>query len=137
MGFQNDDDGTTGSPYRPAIITAICLEIARPAGPGSRPEAYGIPQSPGSVHQRGFEPHQVTYLQRQRDRINLCLDWLERNGTRDGFAPDTFSIMDLNLICALGNVVLHGSSEWRDRPTLEAITVRYQERPSVKSTSNQ
>jgi glutathione S-transferase len=85
----------------------------------------------------GFEPDRVTYLQRQRDRIDLCLDWLERNATRDGFAPGAFSIMDLNLICALGNVDLHGSFEWRGRQTLEAITVRYEERPSVKSTSNE
>jgi glutathione S-transferase len=85
----------------------------------------------------GFEPDQVAYLQRQRDRIDFCLDWLEQNATCDGFAPGSFSIMDLNLICALGNVDNHKSFEWRGRPTLEAIIARCAERPSVKSTSNE
>jgi glutathione S-transferase len=83
----------------------------------------------------GLEPDQVTYLQRQRDRIDLCLDWLEGKATCDGFAPGEFSIMDLNLICALGNVDHHKSFEWRGRPRLEAIVARYSERPSVKSTA--
>jgi glutathione S-transferase len=85
----------------------------------------------------GIEPNQVAYLRRQRDRIDLCLDWLETKATADGFAPGEFSIMDLNLICALGNVDNHKSFEWRGRPTLEAIVVRYSERPSVKSTAKE
>jgi glutathione S-transferase len=85
----------------------------------------------------GFEPDQVGYLQRQRDRIDFCLDWLERNATCEGFAPGKFSIMDLNLICALGNVDNHKSFEWRGRPTLETIITRCSERRSVKSTSNE
>src|SRR5262249_26868257 len=81
----------------------------------------------------GIESTQVAYLQRQRDRIDCCLDWLERKATTDGFAPGEFSIMDLNLICALGNVDNHGSFEWRGRTALEAIVARYSERPSVRS----
>jgi glutathione S-transferase len=71
----------------------------------------------------------VAYLRRQRDRIDLCLDWLDKTATREGFAPGVFSIMDLNLVCALGNVDNHKSFEWRGRPTLEAIVVGYAERP--------
>jgi glutathione S-transferase len=82
----------------------------------------------------GVEADQVAYLRRQRDRIDLCLDWLDKNATSDGFAPGEFSIMDLNLICALGNVDNHKSFEWRGRPALEAIVARYSERPSVKAT---
>ena len=85
----------------------------------------------------GLELEQNSYLRRQRDRIELCLDWLETNATRDGFAPGIFSIMDLNLVCALGNVDNHRSFEWRHRPMLEAIIVRYAERPSVKSTAQE
>jgi glutathione S-transferase len=59
----------------------------------------------------GLESDQVAYLRRQRDRIDLCLDWLETKATRDGFVPDEFSVMDLNLICALGNVDNHKSFE--------------------------
>ena len=85
----------------------------------------------------GLEPENVTYLRRQRDRIDSCLDWLEKQAACDGFAPGTFSIMDLNLICALGNVDNHKSFEWRGRPMLEAIVVRYAERPAVKSTARE
>jgi glutathione S-transferase len=85
----------------------------------------------------GLEPEHVTYLGRQRDRIDSCLDWLDKNATGQGFAPGEFSITDLNLICALGNIDNHKSFEWRDRPTLEAIVTRYSERPSVKSTAKE
>ena len=85
----------------------------------------------------GLEADQVAYLGRQRDRIDSCLDWLESNATGEGFAPGEFSIMDLNLICALGNVDHHRSFEWRGRPKLEALIARYAERPSVKSTAQE
>jgi glutathione S-transferase len=85
----------------------------------------------------GLEPDQVAYLRRQRERIDACLDWLEEQATWAGFAPGEFSIMDLNLICALGNVDHHKSFEWRGRPKLEAIVARHSERPSVKSTAQE
>src|SRR5262249_4881065 len=62
MGFQNDDDGAAGSPYRPAIITAIrpgILKLRRtsatslnhpaiPAPPRARnPRADRVPQHHG------------------------------------------------------------------------------------------
>ena len=61
----------------------------------------------------GLEPNRVAYLRRQRERIDVCLDWLEKQSTWNGFVPDEFSIMDINLICALGNVDQHKSFEWR------------------------
>jgi glutathione S-transferase len=85
----------------------------------------------------GLEPEQVTYLRRQRNRIDSCLDWLEKQATCEGFVPGQFSIMDLNLICALGNVDNHKSLEWRGRPKLEAIVAFYAERTSVKSTARE
>ncbi len=84
-----------------------------------------------------LEPEQVAYLRRQRDRIDCCLDWLEKQATRDGFAPGAFSVMDVNLLCALGNIDNHKSFEWRGRPMLEAIVARYAERPSVASTARE
>jgi hypothetical protein len=45
--------------------------------------------------------------------------------------------MDLNLLCALGNVDNHKSFEWRGRPTLEAIVARYSERLAVKLTAKE
>jgi len=85
----------------------------------------------------GYEPHAIPYLERQRVRIDLCLDWLEKTATREGFAPGMFSIMDVNLICALGNVDNHNTFDWRGRPNLEAIVDRYCERSSVKSTAHE
>jgi hypothetical protein len=57
-----------------------------------------------------------------------------KQATPDGFAPGIFSMMDLNLVCALGNVDNRKSFEWRGRPILEAIYAGYADRPSVKST---
>ena len=85
----------------------------------------------------GLEPEQVTYLRRQRNRIDSSLDWLETQATHEGFAPGSFSIMDLNLICTLGNIDNHKSFEWRGRPKLEAIVARYVDRPSVASTARE
>jgi glutathione S-transferase len=85
----------------------------------------------------GLELNDVVYLQRQRNRIDLCLDWLDKSATREGFAPGVFSIMDLNLLCALGNVDNHKSFEWRGRPALEAIVARYSERLAVKLTAKE
>jgi glutathione S-transferase len=85
----------------------------------------------------GLEPEQNRYLQRQRARIDLCLDWLDRQATAEGFAPGLFSIMDINLICALGNIDNHRSFEWRPRPNLEGIVARHAERPSVRSTMHE
>jgi glutathione S-transferase len=83
----------------------------------------------------GLEPEQVVYLRRQRDRIDRCLDWLDTRATADGFVPGAFSIMDLNLICALGNVDRQKSFEWRGRPNLEALVARHADRPSVELTA--
>ena len=85
----------------------------------------------------GVEYDQVVYLTRQRTRIDAILDWLDAQATAEGFAPGIFSIMDLNLVCALGNIDNRKSFEWRGRPTLEAIYGYYAERPSVKITANE
>jgi glutathione S-transferase len=62
---------------------------------------------------------------------------LETQATAEGFAPGNFAIMDVNLICALGNLDHHRSFEWRPRARLEAIVARYRERPSVQATADE
>jgi hypothetical protein len=42
--------------------------------------------------------------------------------------------MDINLICALGNVDNHKTFAWRGRPTLEALVALFADRPSVRSS---
>jgi glutathione S-transferase len=39
------------------------------------------------IKMSGYEPEQITYLRRQRERIDRCLDWLEKSATPDGFIP--------------------------------------------------
>jgi hypothetical protein len=72
----------------------------------------------GNSPHTGLEPEQVSYLQRQRDRIDCCLDWLEKRAAPEGFAPGVFSIMDLNLICAhwATSTTTRASSGAADRP---------------------
>lgn len=84
----------------------------------------------------GVDAEEVGYLQRQHSRIQSSLDWLEERATPEGFAPGLFSIMDLNLLCALVfSEARNDIFPWRGRPGLEAIVARYAERPSVLSTA--
>lgn len=85
----------------------------------------------------GVEQEQVAFLGRQRKRIDSCLDWLDERATPEGFVPGVFSILDISLVCALGNIDNHKTFEWRGRPTLEAIMDFYQQRPSVKATASE
>lgn len=77
------------------------------------------------------------YATRQRARITSCLDWLEDRITPQGFWPEVFSVMDLNLMCALlwgearGAINFH-TGQW---PRIVAMTDRWQSRPSLLATS--
>ena len=85
----------------------------------------------------GVELDQIIYLKRQRDRIDVILDWLEKHAKAEGFSPGIFSIMDLNLVCALGNVDNRKSFEWRGRPMLESIYALHAKRRSVEVTAGE
>ena len=56
-------------------------------------------------HRSGIEPDQAAYLRKELSRIQSELDWLEKKATPEGFHPGSFSLPDLNLLCAL---------EWAD-----------------------
>ena len=81
-----------------------------------------------------IRPDQSAYLRREDERIQRDLDWLEKRADPEGFAPGEFSILDLNLICALEWGEFREIIAWRDRPNLSAIVARYQERESVRAT---
>lgn len=84
----------------------------------------------------GVEAKDVTYLQRQHARIQYTLDWLEERATPEGFAPGLFSVMDINLLCALTFSEARGDIfPWRGRANLEAIVARHAARPSVRDTA--
>lgn len=72
---------------------------------------------------------------RQRERIALCLDWLEVRATPEGFIPGVFSIQDIALICPLLWNEARNAIPWRGRPNLEAMVAAYAARPSVQATT--
>ena len=82
----------------------------------------------------GIGPQQAPYLQRELDRTQRELDWLEQKATPEGFVPGSFSVLDLNLICALEWADFRQTFAWRGRSTLEAIVALFAERESIRST---
>lgn len=80
---------------------------------------------------------QSNYLSRMVKRSELGLDWLEKKAQEsgpEGFAPDMFSIMDLNLICMLEWIDFRGLLNWHGRSGLEAIVEFHSKRPSLIET---
>lgn len=82
----------------------------------------------------GVKPEQASYLKKELNRTQTCLDWLEKRATPDGFVPGQFSVLDLNLVCALEWANFRKPFEWQGRKNLEKIVAKYSDRPSVKST---
>jgi len=83
----------------------------------------------------GLTPENSDYLERQKTRVERCLDWLEARVTDEGFAPGWFSIMDIAFICPVTYCEARGVMEWRGRPKLEALYDRYRQRPSLLATA--
>ena len=82
----------------------------------------------------GATSETLPYLKRQEARIESCLDWLEERAAPGGFVPEWFSVMDINLICAIAYGEKRGVMKLEGRPKLESIMTRFSERPSVFST---
>jgi glutathione S-transferase len=82
-------------------------------------------------------PEQAPYLQRELDRIQSDLDWLETKATPEGFVPGEFSLLDLNLVCTLQWADFRKPFQWQGRPKLEAIVALHGERESIASTRPQ
>jgi glutathione S-transferase len=82
----------------------------------------------------GLNPDRASYLKKELSRTQTCLDWLEARAKPEGFVPGQFSILDLNLVCALQWADFRKPFSWRGRKNLEAIVAKYADRPSVHST---
>lgn len=82
----------------------------------------------------GVKPDQAPYLKKEQARAQTCLDWLEVRAEPEGFVPGQFSILDLNLVCALAWADFRKPFAWRGRKNLEAIVANYAGRPTVHST---
>lgn len=86
------------------------------------------------MRDNGATPETIPYLKRHQARIESCLDWLEDRATPEGFAPHWFSVMDINLICAIAYGEKRGVMQLMGSPRLESIIKRFSDRPSVAST---
>ena len=86
------------------------------------------------LKKNGVEPSQASYLEAEAQRIQAGLDWLEARCTPEGFVPGEFSILDLNLVCALGWADHRQPFPWRGRANLEQVVARYENRPSLVAT---
>jgi glutathione S-transferase len=80
----------------------------------------------------GFDP-----ADRNAERANRTLDWLEAEATPAGFIPGVLSVQDI----ALSTIVLwteaRGGFPWRGRPRLEAIVAACSARSSFTATTPQ
>lgn len=93
---------------------------------------YLIDRSMGEV---GMNSADVGYIQRHRERIDSLLSWLDERATDQGFVPGYFSIMDIQLISALGFADARDVFDWRGHANLEAVVSAFAGRPSIKITA--
>jgi glutathione S-transferase len=82
----------------------------------------------------GVEIGKVEYLQRQLTRIGAILDWLNLRASPDGFMPGFFSMLDIELVCAVQYAESRAIASWRGRPNLDALVDGLAARPSVATT---
>ena len=72
--------------------------------------------------------------ERDPERIQSCLSWLDKKATPEGFAPGVFSIMDLNLVCAFRMLTRMTNEDWSSFKNLSALQEFYKSRPSIVKT---
>jgi glutathione S-transferase len=86
------------------------------------------------LRKNGVEVAKVAYLGTEAKRMQMELDWLEQRATPEGFVPGTFSVQDMNLVCALTWINFRKPIDLQMRPKVTAILERYNARPSVAAT---
>jgi glutathione S-transferase len=78
----------------------------------------------------GFVP-----AQRNAERAQRTLDWLESIATAEGFLPGCLSVQDIAVVCLILWTESRGPIEWRGRPRLEAMVARHKDCPSFTATA--
>ena len=86
------------------------------------------------MNKSGIGPEQAPYLQAEQRRIQSDLDWLEQRASPGGFVQGAFSVLDLNLVCALEWANFRQPFEWSGRPKLAAIVELHKDRESISTT---
>ncbi len=76
----------------------------------------------------------VPFLKREHTRVNSILDWLDKQASPEGFAPGSFSLMDIMFIVHIDFSETRNGLEWRGRRNLERLYAAFADRPSVVQT---
>lgn len=74
------------------------------------------------------------YLGKERQRVQIVLDWLEKRATPEGFVPGEFSILDLNLVITLQWLDFRKIAEWRGRPNIDSLVTFHENRHTLVAT---
>ena len=76
----------------------------------------------------------VPYLKREHTRVNSILDWLDTQASPEGFAPGSFSLMDIMFIVHIDFSETRAGLEWRGRNNLDRLYAGFADRPSIVQT---
>ena len=91
----------------------------------------------GGIHPSTIEPYGWIW-ERDKVRIDSCMDWLDQKATPEGFAPGVFSIMDVKMMCAFRCLTRcandHWNLDWSKYQNLDSIHAFYRHRPSIVKT---
>ena len=89
----------------------------------------------GSMERAGLDSAKVDYVDRQRIRVDGILDWLDSLVTKDGFYPGYLTLVDIQLISALGMCDAVNLLDWSGRSSIEGLVANFQSRNSVIDTA--
>ena len=76
----------------------------------------------------------VPFLKREHTRVNSILDWLDKQASPEGFAPGSFSLMDIMFIVHIDFSETRAGLEWRSRKNLDRLYTAFANRLSVVQT---
>lgn len=74
------------------------------------------------------------YLEREHERVQNILDWLDKRATPEGFVPGWFSVLDLNLLVTLQWADFRKVFEWRGRPNIDRLMSFHAGRPTLPAS---
>jgi glutathione S-transferase len=87
---------------------------------------------PASENLLGYE-----LADRNMERIQQTLDWLETMAEPGAFLSDVLSVQDIALACIIRWTEARGGIPWRGRPKLEDLVETCASRPSFRATEPQ
>lgn len=89
----------------------------------------------GSMERAGLDPSQVDYVNRQYIRVNRILDYLDALVSKDGLYPGYFTLIDVQIISALGMCDAVDMLDWSGRSSIKGLVEKFKSRSSVIGTA--